>query len=196
VCRGLAAVVLCLEPCVAGPPKGKGASEIGTAWRRAASRRAGERSFAGERSLVHRPWKGAGPVAGSARPRCACRSSLLRALRLLRILHVKRLRQKLEDLLADEFGVSREFAIHLMPLLEMLASTQPGAAEWERALRCLAAAYHSRTEELESFEESRVLVRQFISELKQMDESLKVIGVYLERLRDTLANPIAPRTLH
>ena len=109
---------------------------------------------------------------------------------------MKELRQKLEDLLAERFGVGREFAVHLMPLLEALAGAQPGAEDWERALRCVAAAYHSRTEELDSFDETRVLVRQFISELKRMDESLKVLGVYLERLRDTLAHASAPRTVH
>jgi uncharacterized protein (DUF1697 family) len=109
---------------------------------------------------------------------------------------VKELRRKLEDVLAEKFAVNREFAVHLLPLLEAIASAQPGAEDWERALRCVAAAYHSRSEELDSFDETRVLVRQFISELKRMDESLKVLGVYLERLRDTLANPAAPRSVH
>lgn len=109
---------------------------------------------------------------------------------------MKELRQKIEDVLAEKFGVSREFAVHLMPLLEVVAGGQPRAEDWERALRCVAAAYHSRTEEIDSLDETRVLVRQFITELKRMDESLKVLGVYLERLRDTLANPSAPRIVH
>lgn len=109
---------------------------------------------------------------------------------------MKELRQKLEDMLAEKFGVGREFTVHLLPLLEALAGAQPAAEDWERALRCVAAAYHSRTEELDSLDETRVLVRQFISELKRMDESLKVLGVYLERLRETLANPAPQRTVH
>jgi hypothetical protein len=109
---------------------------------------------------------------------------------------MKELRQKLEQVLAEKFGVGSEFTAHLMPLLEAVARAQPNAGDWEQALACVAAAYRSRTEELDSLDETRVLVRQFVTELKRMDESLKVLGVYLERLRDTLANPTHPRTLH
>jgi hypothetical protein len=109
---------------------------------------------------------------------------------------MKEFRQKVEDLLAEKFGVGREFAAHLMPLLEALARSRPGAADWERALACVGAAYRSRTEELDALDETRVLVRQFVTELKRMDESLKVLGVYLERLRDSLTHPTQARTLH
>jgi hypothetical protein len=109
---------------------------------------------------------------------------------------MKEFRQKLEDVLAEQFGVGREFTVHLIPLLEALAGSQPRAEDWERALACVAAAYRSRTEELDALDETRVLVRQFVSELKRMDESLKVLGVYLERLRETLTNPTQPRIIH
>jgi hypothetical protein len=109
---------------------------------------------------------------------------------------MKEFRQKLEDVLAEQFGVGREFTAHLMPILEAVAGSQPRAEDWERALACVAAAYRSRTEELDALDETRVLVRQFVSELKRMDESLKVLGVYLERLRETLTNPTQPRIIH
>ena len=109
---------------------------------------------------------------------------------------MKEFRQKVEDVLAQKFGVGREFTAHLMPLLEALAKSRPGAEDWERVLVCVGAAYRSRTEELDSLDETRVLVRQFVTELKRMDESLKVLGVYLERLRDTLVDPAQARTLH
>ena len=80
---------------------------------------------------------------------------------------MKEFRQKLEDVLAEKFGVGREFTAHLMPLLEALARSRPGAEEWETALACVGAAYHSRTEELDSLDETRVLVRQFVTELKR-----------------------------
>jgi hypothetical protein len=109
---------------------------------------------------------------------------------------MKELRQKLAEVLAEKFGVGREFTAHLMPLLEAVARARPDAHDWEQVLGCVAAAYRSRSEELDSLDETRVLVRQFVTELKRMDESLKVLGVYLERLRDTLANPAQARTLH
>ena len=37
---------------------------------------------------------------------------------------------------------------------------------------------------------------QFVSELKKIDESLKVVGVFLERLRSQLGAPDEERTLH
>ena len=109
---------------------------------------------------------------------------------------MKHFRQKLEDVLAEKFGVGREFTVHLMPLLEAIARSHPTAEDWDRTLGCVAAAYRSRTEELEALGETRVLVRHFVAELKRMDESLKVLGVYLERLRDGLTDPSQTRILH
>jgi len=109
---------------------------------------------------------------------------------------MKEFRQKLENVLVAKFGVGREFTAHLMPLLEAIARTRPKAEDWERTLACIGAAYRSRSEELDALDETRALVGQFVAELKRVDESLKVLGVYLERLRDTLAKPAQPRTLH
>jgi hypothetical protein len=109
---------------------------------------------------------------------------------------MKEFRRKLEDVLAGRFGVGREFTAHLMPLLEAVARGRPAAEDWERALAAVAAAYRSRSEEHDALEETRGLIRQFVTELKRMDESLKVLGVYLERLRDTLTSATHSRTLH
>jgi hypothetical protein len=41
-----------------------------------------------------------------------------------------------------------------------------------------------------------VLVGQFVTEMKKIDESLKVVTVFLDRLRQQLGAPEATRVLH
>jgi len=64
-------------------------------------------------------------------------------------------------------------------------------------MACLASAYRSLAQvEDKTVAEAQVLVGQFVTELQKIDESLKVIGVYLERLRGQLGAPSTLRTLH
>ena len=109
---------------------------------------------------------------------------------------MKAFHRKLEEVLAEKFGVSRDFTAHLAPLLECYGRQRPSAREWEALLASVAAAYHSRSEEFESIDETRILIRQFVSELKAMDESIKVLGVYLERVRQSLQHSPSSRTIH
>ena len=105
--------------------------------------------------------------------------------------------KKLMQILETRFGVGPEFSDHLAPLLEYFASKQPSAEECEELLVNLASAYQaSRRAGLQSFQEANVLVSQVTSEFKKMDESLKVLSVYLERLRYSLERPEQPGTLH
>lgn len=109
---------------------------------------------------------------------------------------MKEFQRKLEELLAERHGVDPEFTAQLAPLLGSYARSQPAAADWERVLDGISRAWQLRSEELESLDETRVLIRQFVAELKGMDETLKVLAVYLERLRDRLQEPTRSRTLH
>jgi hypothetical protein len=141
---------------------------------------------------------GRGPAGGQPRralARAAAASAAL-APRLLCLRGVSAFRDKVEEVLAAQFGVRREFTNHLLPLLEQVARQRPSAAEWERILGSVAAAYRScQGEEVESLAETRVLVQQFVSELKKMDETIKVLAAFLERLRDGMNQP-GSRVIH
>ena len=103
--------------------------------------------------------------------------------------------------LEKRYGIRPEFAGHLLPLLEHVAARQPSVEEWERLLNGVAAAYRagrSGEQRKQPENELGILVSQFNDELRKVDESLKVLGVYLERLRERANAPQAPteRVLH
>ena len=107
--------------------------------------------------------------------------------------------KKWRQVLEERYGVQPEFAGHLLPLLERLAVQQPTVTEWERMLHGVAAAYRigrceGRPRGTE--DESHVLVDDFLLELRKMDESLKVLSVFLERLRDRIRVASSERLLH
>lgn len=105
--------------------------------------------------------------------------------------------RKIEQVLADKFDVPAEFSACLRPLLRKLAERGLGAEDWQQILDSVSAAWRAgREQELECLDETRVLIREFVGELKKMDESLKVLGVYLERLRERSDDQPAPRLLH
>ena len=99
--------------------------------------------------------------------------------------------------LEAEFGVGPEFSGHLMPFLEWFADQQPNAAERKKLLMGIAAAYRSCQEvQTDSVEEVRLLLSEFVTELKKLDETLKVLGVYLERVRQRIKRPGLRRVIH
>ncbi len=100
-------------------------------------------------------------------------------------------------LLEAEFGVGPEFSEHLMPFLEWFADQQPNTAEREKMLMGVAKAYRSCQEvQPDSVEEVRLLLSEFVTELKKLDETLKVLGVYLERVRQRIKRPALRRVIH
>ncbi len=100
-------------------------------------------------------------------------------------------------LLETRFGVGPEFASHLLPVLERFAEQEPSAAEREKILRGVAAAYRScQVVQTDSVDEVKLLLTQFVTELKKLDETLKVLGVYLERVRQRISRPSPRRMLH
>ncbi len=105
--------------------------------------------------------------------------------------------KKLMQILETRFGVGEEFSDHLTPLLESFGSREPSAEECEELLVNLASAYQaSRRAGLQSLHEVNALIGQVVSELRKMDESLKVLGVCLERLREQTRVPTRPPVLH
>ena len=100
--------------------------------------------------------------------------------------------RKWRQVLEERYGVKPEFAGHLLPLLERVAVQQPSVEEWERMLHGVAAAYRAQRPAGRApggEDEARVLADQFLGELRKIEESLKVLGVYLERLRQRVKQP-------
>ena len=84
-----------------------------------------------------------------------------------------------------------------MPFLEWFADQQPSAAEREKILMGIAAAHRScQGVQTDSVEEVRLLLSEFVTELKKLDETLKVLGVYLERVRQRIKRPALRRVVH
>jgi hypothetical protein len=105
--------------------------------------------------------------------------------------------RKIVELLEGRYGVSPAFAEQFVPVFEQVAQNRPTSEDWEALMECLASAYRTLPQvEDKTLAEAQVLVGQFVSELKKIDESLKVVGVFLERLRSQLGAPDEERTLH
>jgi hypothetical protein len=105
--------------------------------------------------------------------------------------------RKLIRLLEARFGVQPDLAGHLAPILERFAEQNLSPAEWEEVLGSLAAAYQlGREPRPTANEEVRILVNDFLTEFRKIDESLKVLSVYLERIRQRLDAPGLRRTFH
>ena len=63
-------------------------------------------------------------------------------------------------------------------------------------MECVAAAYRAVPQvEDKALHEAQVLVGQFVTEMKKIDESLEVVTA-LDRLRSQLGAPEADRILH
>ena len=99
--------------------------------------------------------------------------------------------------LERRFGVRAEFARCLLPLLEPLVRSCD-ASERESILHAVAAAYRSTANEgsTDHGTELDLLCGQFLSELRKMDESLKVLSVVLQRVRQQMARSASPDPLH
>ena len=125
--------------------------------------------------------------------------------------------KRLMDVLEDRFGVPREFAAPLLPMLERVASRDPSSEEWLGVLEGIAGAYRvsgasgisvppreegpEREEGQDEAAEGEVdevcgLMRQFSDELRKLDESLKVLTAYLERVHQQLHPSLGSRLLH
>ena len=107
--------------------------------------------------------------------------------------------EKLMETLETRFGVPREFAMPLLPVLERVASQQPSSAEWSVVLSGVARAYRASRSDGDrgaEIDELCGLMSQFAGELGKLDESLKVLSVYLERVHQRLHPSLGSRLLH
>ncbi len=107
--------------------------------------------------------------------------------------------KKLIRELETRFGVRPEFSGHLIPVLKRVAEQKPSAGEWEEVLKGVAQAYRTSSEsatEVDALNEVSALTDQFSTELKKLDESLKVLTAYLERIQRRMAQPSGLRVLH
>jgi len=78
-----------------------------------------------------------------------------------------------------------------------VARSRPSSDDWEALMECLASAYRTLPQvEDKTLREAQVLVGQFLTELQKIDESLKVLTVFLERMRTQLGAPELSRTVH
>ncbi len=103
--------------------------------------------------------------------------------------------QKWRQLLEEQYDVQPEAAAHLVPVLERIAVQEPSPEEWEGLLRGVAAACRatrSSPHHRKAGREIRMLVDDFVAEVRKMDESLKVMSVYLERLQQRMKLPTPP----
>ncbi len=103
------------------------------------------------------------------------------------------------EVLESRYGVRREFAGHLAPVLERLAAQDPSPGEWERMLNGVAAAYRSTVPPVRrqgAAAETRLLAQEFVCELRKMDESLKVLSAVIERLQRRSRPEPRPAVVH
>jgi len=102
------------------------------------------------------------------------------------------------EVLEDRFGVPREFATPLIPMLERVASQGPSSdecTEWTAVLGGVARAYRAAQVENE-FDQVSGLMQQFSAELCKLEESMKVLAAYLERVRQQLHPSLGSRLIH
>ena len=105
--------------------------------------------------------------------------------------------RKIVELLEGRYGVSAAFAEQFAPVFEQVARSRPSSDDWEALMECLASAYRTLPQvEDKTLRETQVLVGQFLTELQKIDESLKVLTVFLERMRTQLGAPELSRTVH
>jgi hypothetical protein len=98
--------------------------------------------------------------------------------------------KKLADDLEHRFGIDTIFVQHLRPVLERFAASRPSHEERERVLSGIAAAYRLRAPiDGDAAEELAILVADFSTELLKIDESMKVLSAYLDRVQEQLASP-------
>ncbi len=102
---------------------------------------------------------------------------------------------KLLALLEERLGARPELSDPLRGLLDGIATCSLDAADWDALLRGVAEAYRAGHQAgVQARDEVQVLTAELGSELRKIDESLKVLGVYLERIRARIRPP-TPRLL-
>ncbi len=100
--------------------------------------------------------------------------------------------------LEHRFGIDPELCSQLAPVLERIAMQELTAEESEALLKGVADVLQSARGRDEDRPEGevRALLGEFLSEIKKVDESVKVLSVYLERLNQRVEPAKSVRVLH
>jgi hypothetical protein len=99
--------------------------------------------------------------------------------------------------LEARYGVDASFTSHLAPLLERFEASAPSAEERDHLVRSLVAAYrHRGGDGAPSADELQALIEDAAAEFRKIDESLKVLTVYLLRIRRSLRPEDSNRVVH
>jgi hypothetical protein len=100
--------------------------------------------------------------------------------------------------LEHRFGIAPEVSAHLAPVLARIEMQPLSPEDREALLRGMADAVRcARLREGETPEgEVRALLGEFLIEIKKVDESVKVLSVYLERLNQRVDPARQARILH
>jgi hypothetical protein len=105
--------------------------------------------------------------------------------------------KKLLELLEQRYGVRPELAGPLLPVLDRYLQRDASGPQWDELLEGLAVACRAASEPgREAVDEVRVLVGDFLAEMRKIDESLKVVNAFVARIRQHLQSPALLRTLH
>lgn len=103
--------------------------------------------------------------------------------------------EKLLQILEERFGVRPTLSRPLETLLERALAEEWPPGAWDALLCGVAEAFRAGHEAgTEARDEVHVLASELGVELRKIDESMKVLVVYLERIRSQLRPP-APRLL-
>lgn len=102
--------------------------------------------------------------------------------------------------LVARFGVAEGFVQGLAPLLDRCDLSELSASARDEVLGALAAVYHGAEDAarktVDPGQEAVVLVDELRSELRKMDESLKVLGAFVAKLRKQIEPPAQRRLFH
>lgn len=98
--------------------------------------------------------------------------------------------EQLARVLEERFGVGEEFSDAVRPLLERFAAEERSPEEWDALLQGLVEAHRVGQRVVsDGRDEVRLMIRELSSELQKIDESLKVLSVYLARIRQRVEPP-------
>ncbi len=98
--------------------------------------------------------------------------------------------EKLLQLLEERVGVRPGLSRELEALLERASAEQWPPGAWDALLGGVAEAFRAGHEAgTEARDEVHVLASELSVELRKIDESMKVLLVYLERIRTQLRPP-------
>jgi hypothetical protein len=103
----------------------------------------------------------------------------------------------MREMLEAQYGIDSAFTGHLAPLLESFEASALSAKERARLLQSVIAAYrYSQRPTAFPAEEVRALLEDVEAEFRKIDESLKVLGVYLLRICRTLRSETFKPVVH